>query len=92
MVTNWKVIVGAPHTVQVSQTMAGEVITMLDNKEILRRNLPRGEDLDHQFKIENKPCSLRILYKLERFGGMATMETWEHELLVDGVKQASEKG
>jgi hypothetical protein len=90
MITNWKVIVGSPHAVQVSQTMAGEVVTTLDNKEILRRNLPRGEDLEHQFKIDGKPCSLRILYKLERFGGMATMETWDHELLVDGVKQPSE--
>ncbi len=90
MITNWKVIVGAPHSVQVSQTMSGEVVTTLDNKEILRRNLPRGDDLDYQFKIDGKPCSLRILYKLERFGGIATMETWHHELLVDGVKQHSE--
>ncbi|HMR99414.1 MAG TPA: hypothetical protein PKK96_04125 [Anaerolineales bacterium] len=92
MITNWRVVVGSPHTVQVSQTMSGEVVTTLDNREILHRNLPRGDDLDYPFKIDGKPCSLRILYKLERFGGMATMETWHHELLVDGVTQYPEKG
>lgn len=92
MITNWKVIVGSPHTVQVSQTMAGEVVATLDRKEILHRRLPRGEDLEYQFKIGNKPSSLRILYKLEQFGGMATMETWNHELLIDGVEQPPEKG
>ena len=76
MITNWRVVVGSPHTVQVSQTMSGEVVTTLD----------------YPFKIDGKPCSLRILYKLERFGGMATMETWHHELLVDGVTQYPEKG
>lgn len=91
MITNWKVVVGSPHTVQVSQTMSGEIVTTLDNREILHRNLPRGEDMDHQFKIDGKLCSLHILYTLEQFGGMATMETWRHELLVDGVKQYPEK-
>ncbi len=91
MVTNWQVVVGSPHTVQVSQAMSGEVVTTVDHREILRRTLPRGEDMDFPFKIDGKPCSLHILYQLERFGGMATMETWRHELLVDGVKQYPEK-
>ncbi|MBV6450280.1 MAG: hypothetical protein MHPDNHAH_01003 [Anaerolineales bacterium] len=86
----WKLKLGSPHTIRLTHAMSGEVVTTVDNKEALRKILPRGEDLEHQFKIENKPCSLRILYKLERFGGMATMETWDHELLVDGVRQPSE--
>jgi hypothetical protein len=88
MITNWKVVLDSSHAVQVSQTMSGEIVATMDYKEILHKKLPRGDNLEHQFAIEGKPCVLRVIYKLERYGGMATMETWNHELLVDGVKQS----
>ena len=88
MVTKWNIQLASPHFIQVDHAMSGKVIIMVDNKEILQKNLPRGDNLEHQFAIEGKPCVLRVIYKLERYGGMATMETWNHELLVDGVKQS----
>jgi hypothetical protein len=91
MITKWKVMLGSPHAIQVDHVaMAGEVVIKVDGKEILHDNLPRGRSLEHPFALEGKPCILRVQYKLERFGGMAEMETWDYELLVDGVTQKVE--
>lgn len=97
MVTTWKVMLGSPHTVQVDHIgMSGKLMMKVDGKEILQKTLSRGDDFEYQFVIKEgifqkgKPCLLRIVYKLEQLGGMGKMETWDYELLLDGVKQKAE--
>jgi hypothetical protein len=94
MITTWKVTLGSPHTVQVDHIgMSGKLMIKVDGKEILQKTLSRGDDFEYQFVIKEgifqkgKPCLLRIVYKLEQLGGMGKVETWDYELLVDGVKQ-----
>ena len=88
MIKKWQISLRSKHTVQVEHAaMSGLVMISVDNKEILRTTLPRGQDLDHQFSIEGKPCTLRIFYELKQYGNMASTETWQHDLLLDGVEQ-----
>lgn len=90
MIYKWKVSLRSKHTVQLEHVFSGLVVILVDKKEILRTNLPRGQNLDHQFSIDGKPCALRILHELKQYGNMASTETWHHEFLLDGVEQKVE--
>jgi hypothetical protein len=88
MINQWNISLRSKHIVQVEHAgLSGLVVILVDKKEIFRTNLPRGENLDHQFSIEGKPCTLRILYELKRIGNIGQSENWHYEFLLDGVKQ-----
>jgi hypothetical protein len=86
----WKATVeGSHHTIQIAHDAIfdGDLEIYVDGNQIFENVIPIGQDINHEFEIDGKPCLVRIQYAGSNLGGGMVHMGCTYEVLVDGKKQ-----